>query len=142
MLAPYKNKPAIPLAGLSSPQVAYDSISKALPDMTVTSIVYPGSPYASSQHFLLWAKGNTPLKSRLFNPCLVDARTGGISKILEMPWYLRGLEVSRPLHFGDYGGMPLKILWAIFDVLAIVVLWSGLYLWWKRRRTHEEFVIS
>lgn len=142
MLLPYRNKPAIPVAELSSPQAAYDSISKALPDMTVTSIVFPGAPYASSQHFLLWAKGNTPLKSRLFSPCLVDARTGNIAKVLEMPWYLRALEVSRPLHFGDYGGMPLKVLWAIFDVVAIVVLWSGVYLWWKRRRTHESYFLK
>jgi uncharacterized iron-regulated membrane protein len=39
------------------------------------------------------------------------------------------------LHFGDYGGMPLKIIWAVLDVLTIVVLWTGLYLWLRRRKT-------
>ncbi len=29
---------------------------------------------------------------------------------------------------------PLKIIWAIFDILTIIVLMSGLYLWWKRRQ--------
>jgi uncharacterized iron-regulated membrane protein len=38
-----------------------------------------------------------------------------------------------PLHFDDYGGMPIKILWALFDLLTIVVLVSGLYLWLKKR---------
>jgi uncharacterized iron-regulated membrane protein len=57
-----------------------------------------------------------------------------------MPWYLRALEISRPLHFGDYGGMPLKIIWALFDVVAIVVLISGIYLWWKRRKAHESYI--
>jgi uncharacterized iron-regulated membrane protein len=42
--------------------------------------------------------------------------------------------VSQPLHFGDYGGMPLKIIWALLDGLTIIVLGSGLYLWWARRR--------
>ncbi|GCE79030.1 hypothetical protein MSKU3_0505 [Komagataeibacter oboediens] len=51
-----------------------------------------------------------------------------------MPWYLRFLEVSRPLHFGDYGGMPLKILWALLDVVVIGVLVSGLLLWVGKRR--------
>ena len=40
---------------------------------------------------------------------------------------------SQPLHFGDYGGLPLKIIWALFDVAAIVILGSGLYLWLVRR---------
>lgn len=130
MLAPYRGKP-VP-ERLGSVQAAYDSVSAALPDMQVTSVVYPGNPYASSQHYLIWAKGATPLKSRLFNPSLVDVRTGRLTVVLEMPWYLRGLEVSRPLHFGDYGGMPLKIIWAILDIIAIVVLGSGVYLWFKR----------
>ena len=55
-----------------------------------------------------------------------------------MPWYLRALEVSRPLHFGDYGGWPLKIIWALFDLVTIVVLGSGLYLWLSRRASSEE----
>jgi len=38
------------------------------------------------------------------------------------------------LHFGDYGGLSLKAVWAVLDVITIVVLCSGLYLWWKKRR--------
>jgi len=44
------------------------------------------------------------------------------------------LGMSQPLHFGDYGGMPMKVLWGLLDGLTIVVLGSGLYLWWVRRR--------
>jgi len=40
--------------------------------------------------------------------------------------------VSQPLHFGDYGGMPMQILWALLDIATIIVLGSGLYLWLKR----------
>src|SRR5690606_34602273 len=40
----------------------------------------------------------------------------------------------QPLHFGDYGGLPLKALWAALDVITIVVLASGLYLWLARGR--------
>jgi len=43
------------------------------------------------------------------------------------------LLLSQPLHFGDYGGLPMKVLWAILDILAIVVLGSGIYLWLKTR---------
>ena len=50
-----------------------------------------------------------------------------------MPWYAQVLFVSQPLHFGNYGGLPLKVLWALLDGLAIVVLGSGVYLWLKKR---------
>jgi uncharacterized iron-regulated membrane protein len=135
MLAPWKNELPPRPAELSSVGSAYQVATQATPGMIVTSIVFPGSPFGSAHHFVLWAKGSTPLTSRLFNPVLVDARTGKLTAVVQMPWYLRTLEVSRPLHFGDYGGLPLKIIWAALDVVTIVVLGSGVYLWLSRRRS-------
>ena len=48
------------------------------------------------------------------------------------------LFVSQPLHFGDYGGMPMKILWVILDLISITVLVTGLYLFFTRRKSAEE----
>ena len=31
--------------------------------------------------------------------------------------------------------MPLKVLWALLDVLTIVVLVTGVYLWLRRRKS-------
>lgn len=120
---------------LPSVQAALETARRAVPGMHVTSIVYPGNPFGSPYHYLFWAKGESTLTSRLLNPILVDARSGALSAVVKLPWYLRVLEVSRPLHFGDYGGLPLKILWALLDLVTIVVLCSGLYLWVARRRT-------
>jgi uncharacterized iron-regulated membrane protein len=64
---------------------------------------------------------------------LIDASSGKVTDSRELPWYVVSLLVSQPLHFGDYGGMPLKIIWGVLDVLTIIVLGSGLYLWLKRR---------
>lgn len=63
---------------------------------------------------------------------LVDAKTAQVTAAPKLPWYLTALLVSQPLHFGDYGGMPMQILWALLDIATIVVLGSGLYLWLKR----------
>jgi uncharacterized iron-regulated membrane protein len=52
--------------------------------------------------------------------------------MIPQPWYVQALHLSQPLHFGDYGGMPMKILWALLDLLTIVVLGSGLYLWLRK----------
>lgn len=133
LLAPMRGQPVPDAAVMSSPQAAFDTAQTAFPEMTAVSVGFPGSPFGSPYHYVVWTKGRTPLTSRLFSPVLVDARNGKFEGAVAMPWYLRALEVSRPLHFGDYGGMPLKIIWALLDLVTIIVLGSGLYLWLSRR---------
>jgi uncharacterized iron-regulated membrane protein len=135
MLAPMRGRPVPSVSEMSSPEAAFETVRAAAPDMTATSILFPGSPFGSPYHYVVWTKGRQQLTSRLFSPFLIDARTGKLAASVAMPWYLRALEVSRPLHFGDYGGTPLKILWAILDFVAIGVLGSGLYLWIARGRS-------
>ena len=138
MLAPFRGKPVPEPAELSSPQAAYDTVKAALPDMIATGVIYPGSPFGSPHHYLIWTKGRQPLTARLFSPVLVDARSGQLASVVKMPWYLRALEVSRPLHFGDYGGVPLKIIWSLLDLVTMIVLGSGLYLWLSRRSSFGQ----
>lgn len=140
MVKPWQGQ-TVPRQGeWTSIQAAFETATKAVPGMRVMSVAYPGSRLGSPHHYLIWAKGETPLTSRLFSPVLVDARTGELTAVLQMPWYLRALEVSRPLHFGDYGGMPLKILWAVLDLITILVLGSGLYLWVARCKSKRARV--
>ncbi|WP_291363859.1 PepSY-associated TM helix domain-containing protein, partial [Acetobacter sp. UBA5411] len=134
ILRPYANLPVPSQDHLSSVQAAFDTAAKAAPGNEVTGLSFPGASFGSPVHYVLWTRGATPLRARLFTPVLVDARTGELTGAYPMPWYLRFLEISRPLHFGDYGGMPLKILWALLDVVVIGVLVSGLVLWAGKRR--------
>jgi uncharacterized iron-regulated membrane protein len=142
MLKQHQGQPVTRQIGLSSIQAAYDTVHCALPKNNITSIVYPGHVFSSPHQYLIWTTGNEPLTSRLFTPVLIDARSGNLEAIIRMPWYLRLLEVSRPLHFGDYGGMPLKVIWAIFDLIAIVVLISGVYLWMVRRKFYADYFLK
>ena len=134
LLQPWRGRPALANGETSSVEAAFDTASRATPGMAVAVIVFPGSPFGSPDHYFVWTKGSTPLASRLFSPVLVDAQTGRLTAVVRMPWYLQALELSRPLHFGDYGGLPLKIIWALLDLATIVVLGSGLYLWITPRR--------
>ena len=112
---------------------------KAAPGMEVAFIAFPGTPFSSSHHFAAFMRGDQPLTSRLLKPVLLDGVSGEVVDARELPLYLKALFVSQPLHFGDYAGMPLKIIWAILDVITIIVLRSGLYLWaarTMRRRSH------
>lgn len=137
ILAPFKGVAIDDQSILSSPQDAVVAVSGALPSSRVFSVVFPGAEFGSPFHYLIWTKGQEPLTSRLFTPMLVEAKGGALGGVVAMPWYLRALQVSRPLHFGNYGGLPLKIIWALFDVFTIVILCSGIYLWLSRGRGEE-----
>ncbi|CAM2155532.1 Peptidase [Pararobbsia alpina] len=115
-------------------QTAFDMAQRTVASSTFVSIEFPGSESSGPDHYLVWGRGSSTLTSRLFTPVLVNARESGTPTLLGMPWYLRALEISRPLHFGDYGGLPLKLLWVLLDLLTLVVLGSGLYLWVARRK--------
>ncbi|MYN12850.1 PepSY domain-containing protein [Pusillimonas sp. TS35] len=135
LIAPYRND--APPTRHTSMDAAVQAAGAAVPGNEVVSISYPGNRYATPHHYVIWTKGATPLTGHLFTPVLVDAGTGAVTAVAHPPWYLNLLELSRPLHFGDYGGMPLKVIWALLDVLTIVVLGSGLYLWIARRKAND-----
>ena len=99
------------------------------PDMTPSSSRFRVHCSAARATTAVFLRGDTPVTSRLLKPVLVDAADGAFTDWRDLPWYVSTLLISQPLHFGDYGGMPLKIIWAVLDVFTIVVLASGLYLW-------------
>jgi uncharacterized iron-regulated membrane protein len=50
------------------------------------------------------------------------------------------LMLSQPLYFGGYGGLGLKLVWLLLDLFTILVLVTGLVLWWKRR--HQTIAVA
>jgi len=136
IMAPYHGKP-VP-THFRSVDASARQVAEALPGMEISAVLFPNRVFGSPRHYLVWAKGKTPVTSRMLTPTLVDVETGAVTLSGGLPWYLRILELSRPLHFGDYGGLPLKIIWGLFDLALIVVLVSGLYLWLSKRRSPIE----
>lgn len=118
----------------SSLQAAVDKARTALPGMQLQFVAFPGSAYSTDHHYAVFFRGDTPLTAHLTTPALIDARSGNLAAVAPLPWYVKALSLSQPLHFGDYGGLPLKILWALLDIAAIVILGSGLYLWLAKRK--------
>ncbi|HWK51351.1 MAG TPA: PepSY domain-containing protein [Steroidobacter sp.] len=136
MTAKYKNEPAV--EHLSSADDAVKTALATVPGTELSFMAFPGTDFSSPHHYVAFMYGATPLTSKLLTPVLIDASNGEFVDSRSLPWYVKALLVSQPLHFGDYGGMVLKILWALLDVLAIVVLGSGVYLWIKKRNVPIE----
>ncbi|MGJ7580064.1 PepSY-associated TM helix domain-containing protein [Variovorax sp. RHLX14] len=132
LLTPYKGQPTVPVAERASVQRSLEVAQARAPGMKVSFIAFPGTAFSSPHHTTVFLRGDQPFTSKLLQPVLVDAKTAQVTAAPKLPWYLTALLVSQPLHFGDYGGMPMQILWALLDIATIVVLGSGLYLWLKR----------
>ncbi|MEE4361566.1 MAG: PepSY domain-containing protein [Pseudomonadales bacterium] len=107
----------------------------AAPDMQLQFVAFPGGSYSTRDHFAIFLHGDKPLTAHLITPALLDARSGVFVDLREMPWYVKTLGLSGPLHFGDYGGLALKVVWALLDGVTIVVLVSGVVLWVRRLRS-------
>ncbi|MFC3580428.1 PepSY-associated TM helix domain-containing protein [Sphingomonas hylomeconis] len=134
MTRQYAGRGALPPARYGSLDTAMAAARKALPGNNPQFIGFPGGSFSSKHHYAVFFQGDTPLTQHLLTPALIDAETGAFTTARSMPWYNKALSLSRPLHFGDYGGLPLKILWAMLDIFSIIVLITGLYLWLGKRR--------
>jgi len=135
LLAPYKNEPVVAVSERGSVQHSYEAAMQQAPGNRLSFIAFPGTSFSSPHHTTFFLQGKEPFTSKLLQPVLVDAKTAQVTAAPKLPWYLTALLVSQPLHFGDYGGMPMQILWALLDIATIIVLGSGLYLWLKRGNT-------
>jgi uncharacterized iron-regulated membrane protein len=110
MTAPHRGKP--PLGESFSVQKALEAALAAAPESRLSFLAFPGNGFAGPREFVAFMQGKTPWTRKLLRPLLIDAETGAV---LEQP------------------GLSLKFIWAALDVLCIVVLGSGLYLWAKKR---------
>ena len=121
----------------SSTEQAVETARAAVPTMDVAFVGFPGGRFATPHHYMVFMRGKSALTARLLKPVLIDAVSGKITDSRTLPWYLTAILVAKPLHFGDYGGLPLKIIWTLLDLAAIGVLVSGLQLWFRRRATAD-----
>lgn len=129
---PYVGQPTLQESDRAPVQATYAAAQVRAPGMHLAFMAFPGTAFSSPHHNTFFLRGNTPLTHKLLQPVLVDARTAEVTAAPELPWYLSALLLSQPLHFGDYAGMAMKIIWALLDIVTIIVLGSGLYLWLKR----------
>lgn len=115
-------------------QRAVDLALASQPGQQIHLLAFPGTLLATPTHYAVQLAGASPLTAKLQQPVLVEAATGRLTAATPRPMLVTALQLSQPLHFGDYGGLPLKLIWALLDAATIVVLWSGLVLWWRKHR--------
>lgn len=114
-------------------QVVLNALN-ALPQSVISYISFPDTEFGIPGHFLLLMNGTTPLTERLSKIVVVNAQSGSLAEIVELPLYLKIVLLSEPLHFGNYGGVFLKFLWSAFTLGSLFVVLMGLFSFLLKRR--------
>jgi uncharacterized iron-regulated membrane protein len=117
---------------IGSIQTALSIAEQTEPNKKVLFIAFPGTDFSSPHHYGVYMHGTTAATERMYKPVFVDTQTDAVTASADMPWYLQALQLSRPLHFGDFAGLPMQILWAVLNLMTLIVLISGVYLWVKK----------
>src|SRR3546814_2253918 len=95
---------------------------REIPGKNPQFIGFPGGAFSSKHHYAVFFQGDTPLTEHLLTAALIDAETADFTDARPMPWYAKAFALSQPLHFADYGALPLKLLWAIPTLFTMIVL--------------------
>ena len=132
MTASYSDTPSLAPQDYGSLDAAMAAANRALPGRSPQFIGFPGGDWSSGHHYAIFFQGDRPLTEHLLTPALVDAATAELTDARDMPALNQALMMSKPLHFGDYGGLPLKVIWALLTLATIWVLWTGILLWFRR----------
>ena len=71
------------------------------------------------------------------NHVYLDPATGSVvmvDRIADRPIGARFLAAMSPLHYAQFGGVAVKIAWALFGLAPLLLFVTGLLAWWKPAR--------
>lgn len=104
----------------------------AMPDLEITRISFPsrpGQPLALRGHAAAWL-----VRDRA-NGLDLDPYSGAIlatHRAEAMPALERWVHMADPLHFGDFDGLPSKLVWLLFGAALCVSCASGVVIFARR----------
>ncbi|EPZ49838.1 PepSY domain protein [Bacteriovorax sp. BAL6_X] len=101
-----------------------------LPHLEYDFISFPDNEFSVPNQFVVLMES----EEHHHEIAYVDGITGKLNRIVSLPWYLELLILSEPLHFGDYGGVVLKIIWSVLGLISSFIPISGIYIFLFRRK--------
>lgn len=107
----------------------------AYPDFEITYLRFPVNPEGKLQ--LLGRLKDDPLYyGKFYSGIQVDAggNPGKALFLKDSPWYARMFRILQPLHFGDYAGIIVKIIYSIGAMIPALLSITGFLLWRSRSK--------
>jgi uncharacterized iron-regulated membrane protein len=108
--------------------------SAAMPDGVPMELRLPEGPKGPVDLRLYRAGDLSPSGNHVY----LDPGTGAVlmvDRIADRPLGARFLAALSPLHYAQFGGMTVKVAWALFGLAPLVLFVTGLLAWWKPART-------
>jgi uncharacterized iron-regulated membrane protein len=118
--------------GLRTLDEYIDTAAHAVPDGVPTELRLPENA-KSSVYLRLRRPGDLSLSG---NHVYLDPSSGkvlAISREVDQPLATRIFAAFAPIHYGEFGGLPSKVLWAFVGLLPTVLFVTGLITWWRPR---------
>jgi len=111
-------------------------VQEANSGMKIQKLAYPETLLSGKNFFIFYLHGKSHLEMYLTKMVYVDleGRLVDTNLNISRPWYIKILQLSKPLHFGDFGGIFLKTIWLTFDILFIYIIYTGLIILTLRKR--------
>ncbi|QJE96598.1 PepSY-associated TM helix domain-containing protein [Luteolibacter luteus] len=132
-----------PEAGASvaiGPAISFDALEAAaaerMPGFKATWFFLPD---AEEKEISLWGTvpGSWWLSSPSGSSALFDPQSGSVVSVSDIrlagTWQ-KITDAFTPVHFGNFGGVPVKILWSLLALAPGILAVSGFMIWFRRRK--------
>jgi len=115
-------------------QTLYEDSQLQIPEFTPTYLLFP---YEPDLPFTVFGRVKTAnsLLSDYASTVSYDPQSGSkkaIVDIRESEVGVKLLDSFRHLHFGLFGGLPIRILWSVLGFMPVVLMATGIYVWYSR----------
>lgn len=107
---------------------------KAIPGLTVMGVRPPKKADAPVR--ILGHAGESRIWGQFASSVYFDNKTGEIQKVAAIhhaKFADKFAAIVPQLHFGNYGGLPLKIIWSLFGLAPGLLSLSGFLIWYRRK---------
>ena len=118
------------------PSEAISRIMKAYPGRQLISMDYPSKFNNHHYAFYLGAENDDDPAMFLGQPVYANLYTDSSQDMYStktIPWYFTGMTTMINLHIHNHNTMELKILWAIWDIVLIIGILSGIMMTIKKK---------
>lgn len=121
-------------------QALHDQSERTLNGFDATYITLPWEPGVDITFFGN-VNSNNPLLSQYASTVSFDPHSGEqktASDIRQAGLGAKTLDSFRRLHFGDFAGLPSRILWSIAGLMPLILSVTGITLWVKRQPQRQR----
>ena len=127
------------------PSEAISRIMKAYPDRQLISIDYPSKFNDHHYAFYLGAENDDDPAMFLGQPVYANLHADSAKDMYStktIPWYFTGMTTMINLHIHNHNTMVLKILWAIWDIVLIIGIITGIMMTIKKKFVKSRAIES